>query len=311
MGARPGRGAWLLLAAALLPCLALADVGPEAADGRLTEREFHLLPGGAEPLDLAHGFVDAASVRVIVDGRPWLPDQDFKVRARAGTVVPLRPWRDDVAPDGAPPVIVVVVYRFLPVPVVPRRDLRPVTGAPRYDEETGAPLFAPPSTPESWRADNLRVSGSKTVQVASGSQPRAHGGPEPAPHPDRAADPRHHRAGLPVRRQPARGARGQHRGAAGRGQGPGRAAQPQLGGHPGRLRGRAPGTASTETTGASCRASRWRPTRARSAAEVLAGSPRGQYRTLQIRGQESNQGPYFLGGGSPAATSSSSPAASR
>jgi hypothetical protein len=30
---------------------------------------------------------------------------------------------------------------------------------------------------------------------------------------------------------------------------------------------------------------------------VLAGTPRGRYRDLQLRGEESNQGPYYLGGG--------------
>ena len=31
--------------------------------------------------------------------------------------------------------------------------------------------------------------------------------------------------------------------------------------------------------------------------DILAGSPRGDYRTVQLRGQEANQGPYFLGAG--------------
>jgi len=32
-------------------------------------------------------------------------------------------------------------------------------------------------------------------------------------------------------------------------------------------------------------------------AEVLFGSPKGRYRTIELRGEEANQGPYFLGGG--------------
>ncbi|MFN2370560.1 MAG: hypothetical protein ABR506_05315 [Candidatus Krumholzibacteriia bacterium] len=326
MARRPGRerrllllavGAWLAAglgaaAAAADPAQAFADppaaadtdsagLAPASADASaaavlLTEREFHLVPGGAAPLQLAYGFVDAASVKVIVDGRPWLADLDFKVRTRTGTVVPLRPWRAQTAPPGAPPVVVIVVYRFLPVPVVPRRDLRPVAPPPERDPRTGAPLFTAPAD-EVWGSGDLKVTGSKTVQVASGSRReltvdqnlrltlagqltrdiavRAFLSDDNLPvvpegNTEELRDIDKVLVELRARRWAA-----------------------TLGDFVAERRGSVFGDYRRKLQGISVQAA---PGPAR--AEVLAGSPRGRYRTLQIRGQESNQGPYFLGGGS-------------
>ncbi len=309
MGRRPGRGAGVLLLTLLAattwaaPGARAQAVAPAAVDtipapdGRLTEREFHLIKGGSGPLRLAHGFVDAASVRVSVDGRPWHAETDFKLRARTGVVVPQRPWRPAAtAPDG-PAAVVIVIYRFLPVPAPPRRDLRPVIAAPGRDRETGAPLFAPPTEGESWRSDNLRISGSKTVQVSSGTQHeltvdqnlrltlagqltrdiavRAFLSDDNLPvvpegNTEELRDVDKVLVELRSRTWSA-----------------------TLGDFVAERRRSEFGDYRRKLQGISVQAF---PGRAR--AELLAGSPRGRYRTLQIRGQESNQGPYFLGGGS-------------
>ncbi|MBE0564706.1 MAG: hypothetical protein IH621_02010, partial [Krumholzibacteria bacterium] len=194
-------------------------------------------------------------------------------------------------------VVVIVVYRFLPVPVVPRRDLRPVTAAPEVDRATGAPLFAPPVYEEAWRAENLRVTGSKTVQVASGSRReltvdqnlrltltgqltrdiavRAFLSDDNLPvvpegNTEELQDVDKVLVELRARSWAA-----------------------TLGDFVAERRGSEFGDYRRKLQGISVEADPG-PVRA----EILAGSPRGRYRTLQIRGQESNQGPYFLGGGS-------------
>lgn len=302
-GPVPGRTApalAALLALLLLASAAAADDGSAPADsalaGYLQETEFHLVTGTTGAVSLAHGFVDAASVKVSVDGEPWRPDLDFKVRSRAGAVVPLRPWRE-AAEDEAGGAVVVVRYRFLPVPVTVRRDLRPVTAAPARDAATGAPLFATPDEAETWRADNLRISGSKTVQVSQGSQRELtvdqnlrlsltgqltrdiavraflsddnlpvvpEGNTEELRDVDKVFVELKSRTWTAV-----------------------------LGDFVAERRGSEYGDYRRKLQGISVEAT---PGPAR--AEILAGSPRGRYRTLQIRGQEANQGPYYLGGGS-------------
>jgi hypothetical protein len=276
------------------PADSTAAVG---ADGSLLEREFHLVEGGS-PLTLAHGFVDGATVTVSVDGVPWQAGSDFRVRARSGVIVPQRPWSVPESP-GQPvtPAVVIVRYRFLPVPVPARRDLRPVAAPPRRDAETGTLVFAPPPGEETWRADNLTVTGSKTVQVSRGSQReltvdqnlrlsltgqltrdisvRAFLSDDNLPVvPEGNTEELRDVDKVLVELR-------------------GRRWQATLGDFVAERRHTEFGDYRRKLQGISVEA---RPGPAR--AEILAGSPRGRYRTLQIRGQESNQGPYFLGGGS-------------
>ena len=159
----------LLLCGPTPPALAESASGPA---GRQSEQEFRLLPSGNRPLQLSHGFVHAPSVRVFVDGRLWQPDQDYRLRARSGLVIPLRGWVTTAADTtAAARALVMVTYEFLPVPLPPRRDLRPVAAAPNMTPSSPAGgLFRTGLATDGWRTGNLQVSGSKTVQVSSGSR---------------------------------------------------------------------------------------------------------------------------------------------
>ncbi len=132
----------------------------------LEETEFILGNADSFPLKMAHGFLELESVRLYVDGHRWQQDEDFRVQARSGLIVPLRPWT-----TGPEKALVVVRYSFLPVAVPPRRDLRPVAKAPSRDPETGRLISAVPTFEEDlWKSGNLTVTGSKTVQVSSGNR---------------------------------------------------------------------------------------------------------------------------------------------
>jgi hypothetical protein len=69
-----------------------AETTPSIPDSRLMENEFRLMPVGSRPMQLAHGFVEAASIRLFVEGRLWRQGTDYKVRARSGIIIPLREW---------------------------------------------------------------------------------------------------------------------------------------------------------------------------------------------------------------------------
>ena len=278
-----------------------ADPPTPTREIRLNENEFRLMPTGSRHLQLAHGFVEASSVRLFVDGRLWIKDTDYKVRARSGIIIPLREW---LVPDseaeggsaGAGQALVMVEYRFLPVPLTPRRDLRPVGSVPgsRTPGEA-APLFTAPTEQEVWESGNLQVSGSKTVQVSSGSRRemtvdqnlrltivgqltrdisvRAFLSDDnlPVVPEGNTEELRDIDKVLVEMAAPNWKA--------------------TLGDFVAGRRGTAFGNYRRKLQGFSLEAY---PGDFR--AEVLAGSPRGLYRTLQIRGQESHQGPYFLGG---------------
>ncbi|MEN8006431.1 MAG: hypothetical protein ABFS42_05415 [Candidatus Krumholzibacteriota bacterium] len=287
----------------LIPLLigtALAADPPRSATApRLTENEFRLMPAGSGHLQLAHGFVEASSVRLFVDGRLWRMDTDYKVRARSGIIIPLRDWRapepaGDASPAGK--ALVMVEYRFLPVPVTPRRDLRPIGSAPAAGTAAeAAPLFTAPAEQEAWRSGNLQVSGSKTVQVSSGSRRemtvdqnlrlsivgqltrdisvRAYLSDDnlPVVPEGNTEELRDIDKVLVEMEAPDWKA--------------------TLGDFVAGRTGTAFGNYRRKLQGFSLEAEP-----GNFSAEVLAGSPRGLYRTLQIRGQESNQGPYYLGG---------------
>ncbi len=270
-------------------------------DTYLMESEFRLMPVGARPLQLAHGFIDARSVRLFVEGRLWRQDVDYKVRARSGIIIPLRDWlplmeENQGSSKAADPALVMVTYAFLPVPVTPRRDLRAVGSAPTGQDDGGAqPLFQAGGDPADWRSGNLQVSGSKTVQVASGSRRemtvdqnlrltivgqltediavRAFLSDDNLPVvPEGNTEELRDIDKVLVEMQAPNW-------------------QATLGDFVAGRSGSAFGNYRRKLQGFSLQA-----TPGPAQAEILAGSPRGLYRTLQIRGQESNQGPYYLGG---------------
>ncbi len=265
-----------------------------------SEQEFRLVPAGTRMLQLSHGFIDAASVRVFVEGKLWTVDLDYRVRARSGIIVPQRKWV--LAPadsSGAPSqALVIVSYDFLPVLLPPRRDLRPVAAVPDLTAPA-APngLFTAGQSDSNWRTGNLQVSGSKTVQVSSGSRREmtvdqnlrltimGQLTPEIAVRAFLSDD------NLPVVPE-------------------GNTEELRdvdkvlvelmatswratLGDFVARRQNTVFGNYRRKLQGISLTANP-----GRTEFEVLAGSPRGLYRTLQIRGQEANQGPYYLGGSS-------------
>ena len=304
----PARGvACLLLLLMGLPASLHAAEDPIAEDPvaedpvaevRQSEQEFRLVPAGTIPLKLTHGFVHAPSVRVFVEGVRWEPDVDYRVRARTGLLIPVRNWVTAGTDSAATPdrALVMVSYDFLPVPLPPRRDLRPVAAPP---DQSGGPvsqgLFNPADPANEWSAGNLQVSGSKTVQVSSGSRREmtvdqnlrltimGQLTPDIAVRAFLSDD------NLPVVPEgnteelrdidkvlveltaPTWAA--------------------TLGDFVARRQGTTFGNYRRKLQGFSLQA-----TPGPTEFEVLAGSPRGLYRTLQIRGQEANQGPYYLGG---------------
>jgi len=270
-------------------------------DSRLTENEFRLMPAGSRPMQLAHGFVEAGSIRLFVEGRLWRQGTDYKVRARSGIIIPLREWLPpknggQETPASTEQALVMIEYRFLPVPVTTRRDLRPIGSAPG-ERETGEtePLFDASSDPSAWRTGNLQVSGSKTVQVSSGSRRemtvdqnlrlsivgqlthdisvRAFLSDDNLPVvPEGNTEELRDIDKVLVEMRASNW-------------------QATLGDFVAGRRGTTFGNYRRKLQGFSLQAF---PGKVR--AEILAGSPRGLYRTLQVRGQESNQGPYYLGG---------------
>ncbi len=287
---------FFLLFSTLVPTLCLAAEA-EAPSVRQQEQEFRLVPAGTIPLKLAHGFVHAPSVRVFVEGRLWQQDQDYRVRARSGLVVPLRDWVT-AASDSTATVdraLVMVNYEFLPAPLPPRRDLRPVSPPP--DQRAGAAsggLFATGDPGVDWRTGKLQVSGSKTVQVSSGSRREMTVDQNlrltimGKLTPDIAVRAFLSDDNLPVVPE-------------------GNTEElrdidkvlveltaPEwratLGDFVARRSGTTFGNYRRKLQGFSLEADP-----GLTEFEVLAGSPRGLYRTLQVRGQEANQGPYYLG----------------
>jgi hypothetical protein len=265
------------------------------------ETEFRLLPAGQQPLLLSHTFVEPGSVRLFVEGTLWDAGTDYNLRSRSGIIVPLREWKrpaasaDSSAVSGGG-VLVMVTYRFLPVPVEPRRDLRPVASAPDQDRGAdAAPLFTAPSKQPAWSAGDLQVNGSKTVQVASGSRReltvdqnlrlsivgqltrdisvRAYLSDDnlPVVPEGNTEELRDIDKVLVEMRAPDWEA--------------------TMGDFVANRGGSVFGNYRRKLQGFTVKA-----TPGRTRLDVVAGSPRGIYRTLQIRGEETNHGPYYLGG---------------
>jgi hypothetical protein len=279
----------------LLVCLgdiglahAVEDEAPDPTHRE--ETEFILGPSDDFPLKLAHGFLARGSVRLFVDGHRWLENEDFRVQTRTGLIIPLRPWS-----SGPEKALVVIRYHFLPVSIPPRRDLRPVSKAPKHDPVTGRITTKQPSYEENmWGSNNLVVSGSKTVQVSSGNRRemtvdqnlrltimgqltddisvRAFLSDDNLPViPEGNTEELRDIDKVLVEMKASNWSA-------------------TLGDFIARRSGTTFGDYRRKLQGFSLEA---HP--GQTEFGVLAGAPRGLYRTLQIRGQESNQGPYYLG----------------
>ena len=116
-------------------------------------------------LKLAHSFIEPTSLRVLVDGMVWQPGVDYRLRAREGLWLPLQP----VGSQGGEDVLVILSYRFRPAPLAPRVDLHEVADPPELAQgpATGPAAAAAASLEP---MGDLTVRGSKSVRVASGSQ---------------------------------------------------------------------------------------------------------------------------------------------
>ncbi|MBD3220533.1 hypothetical protein GF314_04760 [bacterium] len=153
--------AWTAPAApepAVVDSLAAPVAGPE------TEREIFLLEAGRAPLLLARGGIVAESFRLRVGGALWQPGRDYRLRSRSGMVVPLRPW----AGEGT--VVAEAGYRFRPGLDRPRIGWRRRAPAPARDQ-SGQPAETP-ALGDRWDLEqigDLDVRGSKSVYVSSGT----------------------------------------------------------------------------------------------------------------------------------------------
>lgn len=285
---------------------------PADTSTTLAEHEFHLMPAGQRPLPLAHGFVEPGSLRLLVEGERWVEGRDFHLRARTGLVIPLRGWRaapargEAATGPGAGLALVSATYRFLPATPSSRLDLREVSPPPLSAANAPGGLAAPgiaggtgaegSAGGTGWRDEGLRVSGSKTVQVSSGSRR------------EMTVD-QNLRLSLDGRLTPDVSVRAflsddnlpvvpegnteelkdidkvlvEIRGPAW---------QATLGDLVVQRRGTAFGDVRRKLQGLDVRA-----TGGATTVEAVAGAPRGAYRTVQLQGQEANQGPYRLAGG--------------
>ena len=163
---------------------AIASASPEGSAAGDTvvvawEQEYLLIPAGIQPVQLAHRFIDPQSVRLFVDGLLWERGQDYRVRGRSGIVVALRDWATagqaaaDSSLQSQPSAmaLVMVSYAFVPVPIAARLDLRPVSPAPALGAASAREIASLSGEDAAGGSTgNLVVSGSKSVQVASGSR---------------------------------------------------------------------------------------------------------------------------------------------
>jgi len=286
----------ILVCAGLSTTLADTPDTPRTAavDTLLTvaETEFHLLPPGAEHAALAHAYIVPGTMTAHVNGLPWVRGVDYRVDGTRGWWIPLRPLPTDDTGD----VLVRLSYRFRPAPVPAQRVLHPVRGRPLLaDDGQSSPAPERPTTPPQTTGD-LNVSGSKSVRMSSGnrrdmtidqtlrlnmagwltedihvnaalSDDNLPVVPEGNTEELRDIDRMRVELTAPRWRAVLGDFVASREGSV-------------YGGYRRKLQGVVV-DGGTEQVGAG----------------VLAGSPRGIYRTLQIRGEESNQGPYFLGGG--------------
>ncbi len=294
-----------LLAAAVLlgagaPAARAEPGGPRSA---LSETEWHLLPPGTTSLALAQPFVLNQGFEAVVGGVTWRADTDYRLDGTRGIWFPLRPLGD----PGAVVVAVRLRYDFVPAVVPPDEELHAVRGPPLATDPTAPATAAgvlPPPLPSAAAAgdplDDLLVSGSKSVRMASGNRRdlsvdqnlrldisgrltetisvRAALSDDNLPvvpegNTEELRDIDRVRVELTAPRWNAvLGDFVAERGGT------------EFGNYRRKLQGfvleARPGTADVAAGVA-----------------AMAGSPRGLYRTLQLRGEEANQGPYQLGAG--------------
>ena len=268
-----------------------ADQTTAMEPGGLSEREYFFLGADRRALTLAHSDVIPGSLTLRVGGTQWRENRDYRVRARSGQVVPLRSW----AAQGS--VVAVVEYQFRPGGLRTRVGLRPMAPPPSVGP-TGT-VTAAPVAEEAWQLDgggDLDVRGSKAIYVSSGSRRELTVDQNLRLNiSGQLTEDIFVRAALTDDNLPV---------------------VPE---------GNTEELQDIDNVLVELVATNWRATlgdfvisrhgavfgdyrrklqgfslEARPGnliAEALFGSPRGRYRTVEIRGEESNQGPYLLGGG--------------
>ena len=271
----------------------LGAAGPAVLpeSGAVPEREYFFLGANRRSLNLAHGDVIPGSLTIRVGGRDWLENRDFRVRARSGQVVPLRDW----TAQGS--VVAVAEYYFRPGGLQARVGLRPMAPPPAVDPKGVSTAAA--EVEEVWQLDgagDLDVRGSKAIYVSSGNRReltvdqnlrlnisgqltqdifvRAALTDDNLPVvPEGNTEELQDIDKVLVELQATNW-------------------RATLGDFVALRRGSVFGGYRRKLQGFSLEA---RP--GHLIAEGMFGSPRGRYRTLELRGEESNQGPYFLGVG--------------
>ncbi len=295
-----GHGPWFVLPLSLvLTCVATAPASASAAPADstasliLAETEFHLLPVDARQAVLAHAYVVPGTLEASVEGRPWRAGEDYRVDVTRGVWIPLR----SLGEPGGAAVLVRLSYDYHPAPVPPWRELHAVRGRPAAGD--GGIAAAPPrprTDATGLATGDLAVSGSKSVRMSSGnrrdmtidqtlrlniagwltedirvdaalSDDNLPVVPEGNTEELRDIDRMRVELTAPRWRAVLGDFVASREGST-------------YGGYRRKLQGMEVDAGDADT-----------------GAGALAGSPRGLYRTLQIRGEESNQGPYFLGGG--------------
>jgi len=264
------------------------DGGRQAAG---EDREYFLLNADQQPLVLARGGLDPRSFRLTVAGQRWEPNRDYRLRSRSGVVIPLRPW------CASGKVTAVATYRFHPGQGTPRIGWRPMAPAPARPDVAGDGQAK--AAEEAWDLEavgDLAVRGSKSVYVSSGTNRELTVDQNLRLNvsgmltSDIAVNAVLTDDNLPVVPE-------------------GNTEELQdidqvlvelvaptwqatLGDFVAFRDGTRFGEYRRKLQGMSFRA---RPGRAE--VEGMFGSPRGRYRTIELRGEDANQGPYFLSGG--------------
>jgi len=281
-----------LLFLAVLPTAAAAGPAPADSSYSVSSNEAVLLSADARRVELRYGALVPGSLEARVDGELWTEDVDYRVDTRRGVWLVLRPRG-----TGQEPAVVVLTYRHHPSPVPLRAELHPVVTRPVLLDSLSALSASRGVEREAFGSDwgDLDVKGSKTVRMSSGSRReltvdqnlrlnisgrltedisvRAVLSDDNLPvvpegNTEELSDIDRVRVDVTAPKWRA-----------------------VLGDFVAERRGTAFGDYRRKLQGALVEAGG-----DKAGGELLAGSPRGRYRTVQLRGEESNQGPYTLGG---------------
>ncbi len=279
----------LIALSVLLAAQAGAAAAPADMDttGAVTATEVHELGADHERIELARRHLLPGSFVAVVDGVPWERGADYRLDERRGMWLPLRRVESTA--------VAVLRYRYIPAPVPLRRELHPPAPRPSLDGDGsyGSATVAGDAATTAW--GDLDVTGSKSVRMSSGSRRemtvdqtlrlnvsgrltedvsvRAMLSDDNLPvvpegNTEELRDIDRVRVDVTGRTW-----------AAVLGDFVARSGDTRYGGYRRKLQG-----ARVSVDGAAA------------GVEVLAGAPRGRYRTVQLRGEESNQGPYPLAG---------------